>query len=272
MKKQKSLEKNKEKIKEEAVERLNSVREIRVRKENELPGVHREEKERKVPKGMEKFEKEWEKEEARHAKEMEKLKKEFEEPKMNETKQEKGTNKKVIIFVGIVLLAVIAMFALKSSGVDETAPTDNTGNGVEVSDSSGEADTAKEPETKTEPETIESEIKMPSLLGKTLGPGETVEAFEKAIREERYDDAMGYISSSHRMGAWLSSKWDLREYWPTSKEVIIINIEYLDADKTMVEVKYETEYLTQDGIDWETSYLVLGKEDNTWKIVDVGRA
>lgn len=115
--------------------------------------------------------------------------------------------------------------------------------------------------------------------GKTLGPGETVEAFWIAIREKRYDEIMGYISSSHNPDPDVFSSKEvliesLKDVDDTDfTERRIVGVEYLDKQKTIARVNYTVvenrEWAVKTAIE-PRYYVDLQKENGVWKIVGTG--
>lgn len=185
---------------------------------------------------------------------------------MSDGEQGKGPNKVVLILAGLILVAVVVMFALRYGGgpAGELAGTYTAEAEKEITVSEVEIPEIKTPEVQ--------EVKKPVLpkAFRQLTPEETVESFMTAVLEERYDDAMEYISSQNR---YFKSKWDLVEYHGILYQetagaddlmVTVSEREYLDKAQTMAEVDFQI-YANEKII--SSSAIKLQKENDVWKVL-----
>lgn len=173
------------------------------------------------------------------------------------SEEKKGMNKSLIIFAGIVVLLAVFLLGLKfGSGGDvdagQTGVSDTGvgGAGIDVE--------------------IKTETKKPPLTAE-LTPAETVVAFYDAVWEERYDDAMQYVSIE---SPGVKSKWDLKdmhggmlsETKGRGYDTIIREVEYLDQSKTMAIVDQEV-YIKGTKENLGAGEVELQKESGIWKII-----
>ncbi len=187
-----------------------------------------------------------------------------------------GMNKGVLILGGIIVLAVIVMFALKAGESGDTQQEiEDSGGGVEASDAGGESAVVQQSEAvKTQVESkVKTEIKKPLLpkAVRSLTPEETVQAFMATIWAEEYDKAMEYVSPENR---YFESKMDLIEYRKAHgyqvlagnlKEIKFRRVEYSDKSQTMVKVRFEL-YTDKESDYIYVRTMELQKENDVWKI------
>ncbi len=185
---------------------------------------------------------------------------------MSEGEQEKRTKKVVLILGGLILVAVVAMFALRSGG----GPAGELA-GTHIAEAEKEiiAPKVEIPEVET-PEIYEAEKPVLPKALRQLTPEETVEAFAVAIKEKRYDDALKYVSPQSPF----KTKWDLSKKASMSLAgprgndftITIRSVEYLDEAQTMADVRYEA-FRGSSGV--TVASVKLQKENGVWKIMEL---
>ncbi|MEE9174722.1 MAG: hypothetical protein V3U19_00965 [Thermodesulfobacteriota bacterium] len=189
---------------------------------------------------------------------------------MSEGEQKKGTNKVVLILAGLILVAVVVMFALKYGG----GPAEELA-GTYVAEGQEGITWVEKEITVPEVEKPEAEIQetkkpvLPKAL-RQLTPEETVEAFAVAVKEERYDDALKYVSSQSQF----KTKWDISKKASmllagsgnNDFTITIRGVKYLDKTQTMAEVEYRTFRGSRAAT---ATSAKLQKENGVWKIMEL---